>query len=251
MKVTIENKEAHWLLRLADTSLIMGQRMAEMCSKGPFLEEDIALSNISLDMFGRAEELYKIIAKLDGGKFTPDDYVFHRNEREYFNIKLAEQPNEDFAWVIARQFLHDVYANEAYAQLETSDNVALSGLATKVLKEIKYNLTHCTDWMYRLGQGTEESNKRLQDAIDHLFKYTSEIFKWDDLDQTHYPDCDKIEKAWNKEVNRVFTDANIIRKEVPELSMRDFRDGFHSEHIGHLLSIMQYLPRAYPDAKWS
>lgn len=251
MKVAIENKEALWLLRLADTSVIMGQRMAEMCSNGPFLEEDIALSNISLDLFGRAEELYKIVAKIDGDKFTPDDYVYHRNEREYYNIKLAEQPNEDFAWVIARHFLHDVYAKEVFTQLESSKNADLAALATKVLKEISYNLSHCTDWMYRLGQGTEESNRRLQDAVDHLLKYTSEIFNWDDLDRTYFSDCEKIEKNWNSEINRVLGEINIERKEVPELSMRDFRDGFHSEHIGHLLSIMQYLPRAYPDAKWS
>ena len=251
MKVTIENKEALWLLRLADTSLIMGQRMAEMCSNGPFLEEDIALSNVSLDLFGRAEELYKIVAKLDGDKYTADNYVYHRNEREFYNIKLAEQPNEDFAWVIARQFFHDVYAQEVFTQLESSKNTDLAALATKVLKEIKYNLSHCTDWMYRLGLGTDESNKRLQDAVDHLLKYTSEIFNFDDLDQLYYADCEKIELTWNSEINRVLGEINVVRKEVPELTMRDFRDGFHSEHIGHLLSIMQYLPRAYPDAKWS
>lgn len=251
MKVSVENKEALWLLRLADTSLIMGQRMAEMCSNGPFLEEDIALSNISLDLFGRAEELYKIVANLDGNKYSPDDYVFHRNEREFYNIKLAEQPNENFAWVIARQFLHDIYAKGAFTQLESSKNTDLAGLATKVLKEIDYNLSHCTDWMYRLGLGTEESNQKLQDAIDHLLKYTSEIFNFDELDKSYYSDCTNIEKVWNSEVNRILSEVNIVRKEVPELSMRDFRDGFHSEHIGHLLSIMQYLPRAYPDAKWS
>lgn len=250
MNITIENKEALWLLRLADTSMILGQRLCEMCSKGPFLEEDIALSNISLDLIGRAEELYKIVSKLDGEKFTPDQYVYHRNERQYYNIKLVEQENIDFAWTIARQFLHDIYAKEIFSQLESSKNVELAGLSTKVLKEISYNLSHATDWMYRLGLGTEESNKRLQDAVDHLLKYTSEIFKWDDLDRLYYSDCDKIEKVWNTEVNRVLGEINIKRKEVPELSMRDFRDGFHSEHIGHLLSIMQYLPRAYPDAKW-
>jgi len=250
MKITITNQEAAWLIRLADTSLIAGQRMAELCSNGPFLEEDIALSNISLDLFGRAEELYKIIAKLDGDQFSPDDYVFHRNERQYYNIKLVEQPNEDFAWTIARQYFHDVYALEMFQQLENSNNAELAGLATKVLKEIKYNHAHTRDWMYRLGLGTEESNARLQEAVDHLLKYTSEIFNWDDLDRTFIPDYNVIEKNWNSEINLVLSEINIERKEVPELSMRDFRDGFHSEHIGHLLSIMQYLPRAYPDAKW-
>lgn len=250
MKITLTNKEAAWLIRLADTSLIAGQRLAELCSKGPYLEEDIAISNISLDLFGRAEELYKIVAKLDGGQFTPDDYVFHRNERQYFNLKLVEQPNEDFAWTIARQYFHDVYALELFQQLEQSNNSELAGLATKVLKEIKYNHAHTRDWMYRLGLGTEESNQRLQEAVDHLLKYTSEIFNWDELDKEFIQDYESIEKKWNAEINQVLSEINIERKEVPELSMRDYRDGFHSEHIGHLLSIMQYLPRAYPDAKW-
>lgn len=250
MKVTIDNTEARWLIRLADTSVILGQRMAEWCSKGPYLEEDMAMSNIALDLFGRAEELYKIIAELDGNRFAPDDYVFHRNERQYYNLKLVEQPNKDFAWGIARQFLHDVYAQELFSQLASSKNEKVAGLSTKVLKEIEYNLIHSRDWMYRLGLGTQESNSRLQDAIDHLLKYTSEIFDFDDLDQTFIPNCEQLEKSWNSEVNRVLTEINIERKEVPELSMKDFREGFHSEELGEILSVMQYLPRSYPDAKW-
>ncbi|MEX1001193.1 MAG: 1,2-phenylacetyl-CoA epoxidase subunit PaaC [Crocinitomicaceae bacterium] len=250
MNITVENKEAKWLLRLADTSLILGQRLAELCSKGPFLEQDIALSNISLDLFGRAEELYKIIATIENNAFTPNQYVFHRNEREYYNIKLVEQPNEDFAWTIAKQYFHDVYAIEAFKQLADSPNKQLSGLSHKVLKELQYSHLHSRDWMYRLGLGTDESNKRLQDAVDRLLKYTNEIFEFDELDQTYFSDCEKIKTTWNKEINTLLSEVNITRKETPPLSMRDFRDGFHSEHIGHLLSIMQYLPRAYPDAKW-
>jgi len=155
MKITIENTEAKFIIRLADTSVILGQRLAEMCSSGPFLEEDIALSNIGLDLFGRAEELYKIVAKLDGNKFTPDDYVFRRNEREYYNLKLVEQPNDDFAYVIVRQFMHDVYVKEVFTQLLNSSNTELAGLAEKVLKEIRYSHLHCKDWMNRLGLGTE------------------------------------------------------------------------------------------------
>ena len=116
-KINIENKEAKFLTRIADTSLILGQRNAELCSNGPFLEEDIAISNISLDLFGRAEEIYNIISKIEGGTHEADDYVFFRNEREFFNIKLVEQPNEDFAWTMARQFMHDVYAEFLYTQL--------------------------------------------------------------------------------------------------------------------------------------
>jgi ring-1,2-phenylacetyl-CoA epoxidase subunit PaaC len=251
MKITFQNNEAKFLARVADTSLILGQRMAELCSKAPFLEEDIAVSNCALDLFGRAEELYKIIGEIEGNVHTPDDYVFRRNEREYFNIKLVEQPNEDFAWTIARQFMHDVWANEVFTQLLNSKNEAVVGLSQKVLKEVAYSLEHCRDWMYRLGLGTVESNSRMQTAVDHLLKYIEEIFNFDELDKTYLTDCDKLEQDWQNEINRVLSETNIERKEIQPLSMRDFRDGFHSEHIGHLLSIMQYLPRAYPEAKWS
>ena len=134
MKVTVENKEAKFLIRIADTALILGQRTAELCSNGPFLEEDIAISNISLDLFGRAEEMYNIIGKIDGGNYEADYYVYHRNEREFYNIKLVEQPNEDFAWTMARQFLHDVYADLVYTQLLDSKNIEVKGLAQKALK---------------------------------------------------------------------------------------------------------------------
>ena len=140
MKITFQNNEAKFLVRIADSSLILAQRMAELCSKGPFLEEDIAISNCSLDLFGRAEELYKIIAEIEGGTHTPDDYVFRRNEREYFNIKLVEQPNEDFAWTMARQFMYDVWAHEVFTQLLESKNEAVVGLSQKVLKKVYYKM---------------------------------------------------------------------------------------------------------------
>lgn len=250
MKLNLQQNESKFLIRVADTSLILAQRLAEMCSRGPFLEEDIALSNISLDLFGRSEELYKIICSLENADYTPDDLVFRRNEREYYNIKLVEQPNEDFAWVIARQYFHDAYAKEVFTQLLDSNNSEVVGLAQKVLKEIKYSFIHSKDWMERLGLGTEESNSRLQTAIDHILKYVEEIFAFDDIDRENLTDADKLKTTWENEINATLTACNLTRKEISPLSMRDFRDGFHSEHLGHLLSIMQYLPRAYPDAKW-
>lgn len=250
MNMNLENNESKFLIRLADTSVILAQRLAEMCSNGPFLEEDMALSNISLDLFGRAEELYKIVCQIENASYTADDLVYRRNEREYFNIKLVEQPNEDFAWVIARQFMHDVYAKIVFGQLVNSSNEELAGLSAKVLKEIKYSYMHSADWMDRLGLGTEESNSRLQNAVDHLMKYVEEIFAFDAIDNEFLSNTAEIKSAWENEINSKLSSCNIERKEVLPLSMRDYRDGFHSEHMGHLLSIMQYLPRAYPDAKW-
>lgn len=250
MKMELQHDESKFLIRLADTSVILGQRLAEMCSRGPFLEEDMALSNISLDLFGRAEELYKIICKIEEANYAPDDLVYRRNEREYYNIKLVEQPNEDFAWVIARQFFHDLYAENLFNQLTQSSNAELAGLAVKVLKEIKYSHLHATDWMDRLGLGTEESNRRLQDAVDHLRKYVDEIFDFDELDKKFIPDTAALESAWKNAVYAKLQACNIEEKEIITPSMRDYRDGYHSEHMGNLLSIMQYLPRAYPDATW-
>lgn len=250
MRIEIQQPEAKFIVRLADTSMILGQRLCEMCSNGPTLEEDIALSNVALDLIGRAEELYKIVAEIEGNKFSPDDYVYRRNEREYYNLKLVEQPNEDFAWVIARQYLHDVYAELVFKQLLASKNQQLAGLAEKVLKEIRYSFAHSRDWMQRLGMGTEESNHRLQEAVDHLMKYIPEIFHWDTLDQEYLPNCDKVTNDWHAAVKGLFSEINISFNEVPPLSMKDYREGYHSEHLGHLLSILQYLPRAYPDAKW-
>jgi len=136
MKITFQNNEAKFLVRIADTSLILAQRLAELCSKAPFLEEDIANSNCSLDLFGRAEELYKIIGEIEGNIHTPDNYVFRRNEREYLNSKLVEQPNEDYDWTVARQFMHDVWAKEVFTQLLEYKNEEAIGLSKKVLKEI-------------------------------------------------------------------------------------------------------------------
>lgn len=250
MGIKIENKEAKFLIRLADTEIILGQRLTEMCSKGPFLEEDIAISNLALDLFGRGEEMLKIVAALEGGNLEADDYAYRRNEREYFNLKLVEQPNEDFAWVMAKQFLHDVYVKEVFTQLLNSSNAEIKAISEKVLKEITYSYEHSKDWMLRLGIGTEESNSRLQVAVNHLWKYVQEIFLFDDLDNEFLSDTKLIETNWNTEINRIFGEANLKVPEVEKYDIRDYRKGFHSEHLGPILAIMQYIPRSYPDAKW-
>lgn len=250
MNITIDKDFAKFVIRLADTEMIQGQRLSELCSKGPYLEEDIAISNAALDVIGRAEELYKIVAESEGKGITPDDYVFRRNEREYYCIKLVEQPNEDFAWTIARSYLHDVYTFEVFTQLQNSDNESLAALSKKVLIEIAYNLERNRDWMIRLGQGTEESNKRLQVGVDHMFKYIPELWKWDEIDNQFLEDANKVKSNWESEVNEVLKNANIQKPEDKLVIMGDYRDAVHSEFLGHILAEMQFLPRAYPDAKW-
>ena len=250
MAIIIENQLAKFLVRLADTEIILGQRLAEMCSNGPTLEEDIALSNLGLDCFGRGEELMKLVSEIEGGELSPDDYVFRRNEREYFCIKLVEQPNNDFAWVVIRQFLHDVYVTEIFNQLLSHENQELAALSKKVLKEIEYSQIHAHDWIMRLGNGTEESNKRTQNAVDIMWKHVEELFNFDEVDTAILPHADQIKAIWDNTVNDLFSKANINRPEDKKRHILDFRDGFHTEYLGLILADMQYLPRAYPDAKW-
>ncbi len=248
--ITIQNDKAKFLIRLADTSTILGHRLSEMCSKGPFLEEDIAISNLALDLIGRAELLLKEVSHIEGGTYSADDYCYRRNEREYYNLKLVEQPNHDFAWVMARQFMHDVLMNEVYTQLLTSEDNSIKAIAEKVIKEIKYSLEHSKDWMLRMGIGTKEANQRLQKAIDMLWKHMQEVFAFDEIDKQYLSDTDAIKTNWYHTVETVLKEANLTVPETKHYSYLDYRDGFHSEYLGHLLSEMQFLPRAYPDADW-
>jgi len=250
MGIKIQNKEAQFIIRLADTEVILGQRLTEMCSKGPFLEEDIAISNLALDLFGRGEELLKIVSNIEGNTYSADDYAYRRNEREYFNLNLSEQPNNDFAWVMAKQFLHDVYVDLVFTQLLKSSNTELAGLSEKVLKEIQYSLNHSRDWIMRLGIGTDESNSRLQVAVNHLWKYTQEIFLFDTIDNEFLENTELIKTEWFSTVEKLLAEAKISIPETKHYDIRNYRKGFHSEHLGILLATMQYIPRSYPDAKW-
>ncbi|MGV6861156.1 MAG: 1,2-phenylacetyl-CoA epoxidase subunit PaaC [Putridiphycobacter sp.] len=250
MSIKINNNEANFLVRLADTSTILGQRLSEMCSNGPTLEEDIALSNLALDLIGRAELLLKAVSEIEGGEYSADDYCYRRNEREYFNLKLVEQPNEDFAWVIARQYMHDVYVMEVFTQLLESNNSNTKAIAEKVIKEIRYSLEHSKNWMLRLGIGTEEANNRLQTAVDQLWKYMQEVFNFDEIDKMYLNDTDSIRANWYQTVEALLKEANLNVPETVAHHYLDYRQGFHSEYLGHLLSEMQFLPRAYPDAEW-
>ncbi len=250
MVISITQDFSRFLVRLADTELVLAQRLCEMCSRGPFLEEDIALSNSALDLLGRAEELYKLLSEAEGNRFTPDEYAYHRNEREFFCYKLVEQPNTDFAWVVARQYLHDVYAKEVFTRLLQSNHAQLAGLAEKVLKEIRYSLERSADWILRLGIGTEESNRRLQFALDRLYRFVPELVAFDAIDLNFLPDAEGLKEAWKTEVSKTLSDAGIREPELKDTHLLDSREGFHTEYLGHLLSEMQFLPRAYPDATW-
>ena len=242
-----------YTLRIADSSLILGQRMSEWCSNGPTLEEDIAMSNISLDMFGQANGFYQYAAQLDGTK-SADELAFRRNEREFFNHQLVEQENRDFGTTMVRNFLHDVFNFLFYTELSKSKDETLSALASKSLKEVKYHLRHSSNWLVRLGDGTGESNTKVQDALKELWMYTGELFEMDNLDTELLNngiavDNSALKSEWDSMVNKTLVKAKLTRPEDAYMATGG-KKGLHTEYLGFILSEMQFLQRAYPDAKW-
>ncbi|MDC1062989.1 phenylacetate-CoA oxygenase subunit PaaC [Flavobacteriales bacterium] len=242
-----------YILRVADTTLILSQRLSEWCSKGPSLEEDIALSNISLDLLGQANGLLEYVSKLNG-EISPDEYAFKRDEREFYNFQICEIENGHFGDTIIRQFLIDIYFKLYYQELEKSKDETLSALATKSLKEVSYHLRHSSNWVIRLGDGTQESKDKIQKSFNNIWKYTGEFFEMDDLDKKMLKEKigvnnKTLKKDWDKLVDETLIKAKLKRPEDGYM-MTGSRKGIHTEMLGKILSEMQYLPRAYPDAKW-
>ena len=243
-----------YVLALGDDSLILGQRLSQWAYKGPFLEEDIALSNISLDMFGRANLLLEYAATLKGNGTTADKLAFNRNEREFSNHIICEQPNGNFADTIVRQFLLDSFYKLFLEKLTKSRDNQLSAIAQKSIKETTYHFRHSSKWVIRLGDGTEESNAKVQSAIDNLWMFTNELFEMNDIDnemvkQKIGVDCSSLKSEWDNIIDKVLAEATLKRPEDTYM-ISGGREGIHTEHLGHLLSDMQYLQRAYPDSKW-
>jgi len=242
-----------YTLRIADSSIILGQRLSSWCSKGPTLEEDIALSNLSLDLFGQANALLEYASKIDGTK-SADDFAFKRNEREFYNLQLTEQLNGHFGDTIVRHFFFSVYSFLFYSKLSNSKDETLAAIAAKSLKEIKYHLTHSKSWVIRLGDGTEKSNQKIQKSLNDLWQFTGEFFEMDEIDQKIYKEGigvnnSSLKSEWDKIVNTTLKQSNLKRPEDGYMQSGS-KNGMHTEHLGHLLSEMQFLPRAYPDAKW-
>lgn len=245
---------ATYATRLGDTSLILSHRLSELYATAPTLEENVALTNLSLDHLGQATSFYQYAAKLEGKGNTEDDIAYRRNERQYFNFQLVEQPNIDFAHVILRQYFIDVYNFHFYTLLCDSQDEMLAAVASKSIKEVKYHLRHSSQWVLRLGRGTELAHQKLADAHDHLWAYTSELFVDDAIDEQLVKlgigvDLKLVKQKWSNDVLELLKNVNLS---APESSYqaKGSKQGMHTEHLGHILSEMQYLPRAYPDAKW-
>jgi len=239
----------NYTLHLADNSLILGQRNSEWCGHGPVLEQDIAITNISLDLIGQARNFYQYAATIIGNGATEDSLAYLRKEREFRNCLLVEQPNSDWAQTILRQYFFSQYQYLLYQQMQQSSDEQLAAIATKALKEVAYHLRWSSEWVIRLGDGTEESHKRILKAIDELWRYTGELFVPADFEKEAGIDFDKIKENWFLKVKKVLDEATLP---VPEkvFMQSGGKEGKHTEHLGYILTELQYLQRTYPGCEW-
>ena len=243
-----------YVVRLGDDALVLGHRISEWTSNGPFLEEDIAMSNVALDFLGRARMFYTYAAEIKGGGATEDDFAYLRSEREFQNYLILELPKGDFAFTIVRQFLIDQYNQLVLQQLCKSKDETLAAIAHKAIKETAYHLRRSKDWVLRLGDGTEESHRRMQDAIEEIWGYTHELFEQDEIEtrlvrQGIAADATVIKNEWKQLVEQHFSEATL-KFSTAEWAVRGGREGYHTENLGHLLTELQYVHRAYPGCQW-
>lgn len=242
------------LLRHADDNTILGQRLGEYIASAPELEEDLAIANGALDHIGVAVHLYEYAAEIAGGDASIDRYAMWRGEREFTNALIVEQPNTDFAHIVARSFLFGVYQTLLWEQLSRSSNERLAGIAGRALKEATYHVTHARSWVVRLGDGTQESHARMQAAIDEMWRFTSELFEPSEVDAALIEsgvvfDITATRPQWVDEVDAALEEATLARPEDPYQATGG-RSGMHTEHLGRLLAEMQSLQRTHPGASW-
>lgn len=244
----------NYILGIADNSLILGQRLGELTGHGPSLETDIACTNISLDLFGQVRSYFQYAGKIAEDGRTEDDIAMLRKEREYRNVLLVEQPNTDFAYTIARQFLFDAYHLPFLKELQKSADLTLSAIANKCVKEVSYHERFSSDWVIRLGDGTEESNIKIQQAINDLWVYTDELFHQTEADKAMVKlgvgvDVANLKEGYYKYVSEVLEEATI---QIPESKyfQKGGKQGIHTEHLGYILAELQYMQRAYPNMEW-
>ncbi|MBL7791740.1 MAG: phenylacetate-CoA oxygenase subunit PaaC [Saprospiraceae bacterium] len=243
-----------YLLRLGDNALILGQRLSEWCGHGPVLEQDIAMTNIALDHIGQARSIYAYAAELEGKGRSEDDIAFLRDAWDFHNIQLVEQPNEDWAYTIVRQFLFDSANYYLYQSLTRSSDEQIKAIAEKSLKEITYHLRYSSEWMIRLGDGTELSHQKMQTALNDLWMFSGEMLMMDELDALMRDlgigaDLDAIKPLVDAKRREIISEATL---HIPENQWMQSggKQGRHSEFLGHILSDMQFMQRAYPGMSW-
>ena len=245
---------AQYAVRLGDDALVLGHRVSEWTSRSPFLEEDLALTNVALDFVGRARMFYQYAAELTGEGATEDSFAYTRDAREFTNLLLCELPRGDFAFSVARQFLYDAFALPFLRELKKSSDERLAAIAAKAEKESTYHLRRGREWVLRLGDGTSESHDKMQQALDDLWGYTHELFEVDALEEALIAegiavDPRSLKQEWLETVTNTLTEATLS---IPESSwsIQGGRTGYHTENLGYLLAELQFMQRAYPGLTW-
>jgi ring-1,2-phenylacetyl-CoA epoxidase subunit PaaC len=251
-----------YTLHLADNALIIAQRNSEWCGHGPVLEQDIAITNISLDLIGQARSLYQYAAELinkenegETAPATEDTLAYLRDARAFKNCLLTEQPNGDWAQTILRQFFFSSYQYLLYQQLQQSTDATLAAIAEKSLKEVTYHVRWSSEWVIRLGDGTEESHNRMLNAIDELWMYTGEMFIPAEYESNVAAegtgvDVTSLKDQWDQRVNEIFAEATLPVPSSGAWSQTGGKEGVHTEHLGYILAEMQFMQRAYPNSEW-
>ena len=242
------------LLRLGDTALVAGQRLCEWMGKAPELEEEMAIANFALDHVGQARMLLAYAGEVEGKGRDEDALAYQRDEWDFRNVLLAEQVDEDFAWLVTRQFLLSTFLAELYARLAGSSDRRLAEIAQKAVKEAQYHARHCRNWIVRLGDGTEESRTRMTAALEALWTFTGELFTPDAVDEAAMaagllPPLAEVRAAWDREVAAALGEA-ILERPQDGFMASGGKTGRHTEAFGHMLADMQILPRSFPEAKW-
>lgn len=253
--MTAKHDLIEYLLRLGDSALIQGQRLCEWCGRAPALEEELALMNVGLDLVGQARNWLDYAAELlDDGR-DADQLAFRRDERAYRNLLLVEQPNGDFAVTLLKQFLYDAWHFQVLHGLTGSSDERVAGIAAKALKEVTYHLRRSGEWVERLGDGTEESHRRMLAAVRELWRFTVELVNGDEVERRLFdagiaPDPQEVAAGWQAKVADIFASATLPLPEPASHFYLSGRRGLHTEHLGLILAEMQFLQRAYPDASW-
>lgn len=245
----------NYTIYLADNTLILSQRNSEWCGHGPVLEQDIAITNISLDLIGQARSLYRYAAALQGGGATEDGLAYLRNERDFKNCLITELPNGDWGQTILRQFFFSVFQQLLYGQLLQSKDTTLAAIAEKSLKEVSYHVRWSGEWVIRLGDGTEESHQRMVRALETLWSYTGEFFIPADFETATAAegigvDVTTLQQPWLQKVQDILQEATLTMPPKEGWMHTGGKSGRHTEHLGFILAEMQYLQRAYPGAEW-
>lgn len=264
----------HYVLQLADTALVLGHRISEWCGHGPVLEQDIAITNTSLDHLGQARSLYQYAAslynelsveekksafvgfELEAGRQADEDTLpYLRDAWDYKNILLAEQPNEDWAYTIARSFFYDLFMVLYWDKLQQSGDEAIAAIAQKSLKEAQYHQKWSSEWVIRLGDGTDESHQKMQEAIDNLWSFSGEVFIMSEAEQAMIsegiaPNAEALKHKWQNKIQEVLTEATLEHPPMDAWMRSGGKTGTHTENLGFILAELQFVQRAYPNMTW-